>query len=236
MNQRGFTLLEIILIIVLFAVASALVARQFGSIFGWKQQGEVRKLLATVNFLSEEAEGRGNGYRLIIDLSRESYYVLRETVDEERSVRQVDYLANLRTKKEQERRAVEEREQLLSLEEEFEREDSRQSGSLETLFFEHIFADPYGGVRLARPLEFPELAQTKTFSDGIDLYELKTPRETIEEGEGFIRFPAGGSPEFASLKLRANDQVFTLILNPATGRMQVVSGDVDFEWNESNAS
>lgn len=228
-KQDGFTLVELVVVVALIAVIGTLSVQRLGSILGWQHESEIRELSATWQFLHNEASARSESYRLVINLSENSYYVLREVpLDPGESV-QVDYLKNLRTKGEQERRAEEERKDLKSVEEEFEEEDKRQSGALDALYYQSRFRDPNAGVRLSPPLEFPSLAEKKQLSDGLEIRDVILDGEEVESGTIILRV-AGAASQFALLHLAAGEQIFTVYNNPATSVVEVKGGDLDFEW------
>lgn len=229
-RASGFTLLEVVLVITLFAFISGLALSNFDSVFAWKQKGDIRKFVDTWEFLYNEAIARRQGYRLVIDIDKNSYYVRREIIPEGTEIKNVDYLANLRTQGQKERLQEEELEELPSIAEEFEAEDAKQSGDLESLFFGVAFNDPGIPTRLGRPLEFPSLAEGKILVNGLRFKDIKTPRGLQDSGNAYIRFSPRGASEFAVIHLLAEDKLFTLFMNPSTGRVSFKEGEVDFDW------
>jgi len=227
-SSCGFTLVELVLAIVLIALISSFAAIRFESLFGWKAEGELRKFAETWQFLFNEAYGRGDSYRIVVNLDQNSYYVRREVIPRGLIVRQVDYLANFRTKSEKARRAKKEEEELLSIEEELAEEDLRQGGALDELFYETMFADPFSPKRLARPVEFPSLAEQRTLPPGLIFRSVTLHGERIESGQAFLRLSPRGSAEFAAVVLQAGEQLYTVVINPATGKVSVQPGERDF--------
>ncbi|MCB0325673.1 MAG: type II secretion system protein, partial [Bdellovibrionales bacterium] len=147
--EAGLTLIELLMVVALIAIIGTLSVQRLDSILGWRQEGDVREFVTTWQFLHNEAAARGESYRLVIDFAANAYHVLREVpLDPGESV-EVDYLKNLRTKGEQERRTKAELEELKTLDEEFEEEDRRQSGALDQLYYRTRFRDPNAAVRLA---------------------------------------------------------------------------------------
>lgn len=234
-SQAGVTLIELVLVIVLIVLISSVSVGRMDSLLIWKQKGDLRKLADTWEFLYREAVGRGEAYRLVLNLDRNSYAVRREVSLvgdrlEGGHVRNVDYLSGLRSEREQQRRSQRETEELPTLEEEFQAEDERQTGSLESLFYDIVFGDPEGPSRLAVPLEFPSLAEERVLTDGLRFTEIKTPRGEKEDGEAFIRFSPRGAADFAVVHLSAGETPFTLFMNPSTGHVTIEEGTLDFEW------
>lgn len=232
-NDCGFTLIELILVVVLIALIATFAATRIDTVVLWKLEGDIRKFAGTWEFLFNEAYGRGESYRLVINLDRNSYYVRREVPVEGTVIRQVDYLENLRTKSEKERRAKKIEEEMLSVKEEFEEEDRRQSGALDTLYYQTMFSDPEGPRRLARPLEFPSLAEERVLTDGLEFRDVQTRGEKVNSGRVFLRLSSRGSGEFAVVHLAAGETVFTVAIHPATGKVSVFDGDIDLEWRHA---
>lgn len=221
--------MELVLVIALIAVVASLSADSFGSLVGWKQKGELRKFVDTWEFLGNEAAVKQEAYRLVVNLDLNRYYVRRE-VQSNRSVEQVDHLANLRTKGEREKRAQEgEEEELLSLEEEFKEEDVRQGGTLEELFYNFVFYDPNGPKRLAMPTSFPSLAEGKVFSDGLKIRDVETALGKITQGKASLRISPRSGGELSLVHMVLDEQVLTLVMNPVSGKVQTYYEDVDYK-------
>lgn len=234
LDERGLTLIEIAAVILLFGLMAALSVSKFDSLAGWRSQYGFRSFLNTWEFVFREAQTRREAYRLIIDIDRGQYSVLREIPLRGTAARQVDFLKNLRTRGEQERRERESTKELLSLEDEFRQEDERQSESLESLFYEFAYSDPSGSVRLTRPLDFPQLAEPKELPEGIIFRDVKLGPELYEKGEVAIRFSPLGASDFAVVHIESDGQVFSALLNPSTGELELQSGYIDYEWTFSN--
>jgi prepilin-type N-terminal cleavage/methylation domain-containing protein len=227
-SESGFTLIELVLVIVLIALISTFAAFRFESVALWKVDGDLRKFANTWQFLFGESYGRGDAYRLVVNLDENYYLVRREVPLEGTTVRQVDYLANLRSKSEKARRArKEEEEELLSFDQELSQEDARQSGALDELYYETLFTDPHSPKRLAVPVEFPALAQKQQLTEGLSFRDVVIRGETTDSGRVAIRLAPRASAEPALVHLLAGGQVFSVLINPATGRVSVVSGDIN---------
>ena len=235
-DQRAFTLIELVFAIVIIALISALAVTRFEPLQQWKQKGELRKFVDTWEFLYNEALARGQAYRLEIDLDTESYYVRREIQLQQSESKQVDYLQNLRTKSEQDRRAKREEEELSSIKEEYKEEDERLTQTVEKLYYDYLLADPEGSIRLGRPLEFPSLAETKSLPPGLEFRDVKTRKGKKTDGRVSIRFSPKGAAEFAVVHLIAGERVFTAFMNPSSGEVSIRDGDQDFDWLRGKTS
>ena len=235
-RQAGFTLVEVVVVIVLFALLATSVVSRFDVLSGWKDKESFRSFLNTWEFLFRESAAKGDAFRLVIDLDRNSYSAYREIPNPDDNVQQVDRLKNLRLKSEQKRRAEQEQNAILSGEEEFQLEDRRQSESLEKLFFETAYPDPHGNVRLARPLDFPQLAESQLLPEGMRFRSVKVAGEFRQDGQAVIRFSPRGGTEFAIVYLQLRDQLFSVYMNPTTGDVISRPGEVDVEWSVGRPS
>ena len=229
-DAAGFTFVELATVVVLFGVMALMVVGRFDSMSDWRAQQGFRAFLNTWEFVFREALAQREPYRLVIDLDSNSYSVFREVPQTTSAVVQVDFLKNLRTRGEQTRREQERGKDLESLDEELKREDDRQTESLESLFYEFAYSDPNGNVRLARPLDLPQLAEPKQLPNGISFRDVKLGTEIIEKGEATIRFSPLGASDFAVVHIKNGEETFSAILNPSTGELDVKNGYIDYEW------
>jgi len=205
----------------------------------FRREGDLRRFANTWQFIYNESIGRGESYQMVIDLDTQEYYILRRIpLHEDTVFTKVDTLANLRTKGEKERRKKKQLEELASEEEELKVEDFRQSRTVEELFYEYRYGVAGEGVQLGRPLDFPNLAEPKTLAAGLEFRDVKTREERITSGQAIIRFSSQGATDFAVVHMTVDDQVFTLMLDPATGEIILREGDIDFEWqlDDKNSS
>ena len=190
--------------------------------------------------LRQESISRGESHRLIVNLNNDSYRVLREVPRQPGESTEVDYLKNLRTRKEQERREVEEEEeQLLSLEDEFVEEDLRQSGALDVLYYQAVFRDPLADVRLAVPLQFPTLAKWKKLSAGLSFRDIVINGEKFTDGRAEIRFSSQHVAQLAVIHFSSGDAIFTLAVKPESGSVEVYGKDVSYndaigDWDSNS--
>ena len=165
----------------------------------------------------------------MVDFDSQSYYVRREVMVEPGEVQQVDLLKNLRTSSEKKRRA-ETNEELQSVEEEYKEEDKRLGSNVETLYFQALYGDPNEPVKLARPLEFPSLAEKHELTSGMVFRDVSTRSGKINTGTFALRFSPRGGTDFAVVHVASGTRVFTLTVNPTTGEVKLVDGDVDLVW------
>ncbi|MFN8389565.1 MAG: hypothetical protein U0136_04680 [Bdellovibrionota bacterium] len=229
-DERAFTLVEVIVVVTLLVVMGGLALSRLGGIEVFQYRSAVRHFVNTWEFVRAQAKGRGESYRLLIDLDRQTYTVRREVPLTSNDAKTVDYLREFRTKSELERRAKEQDQKLKTLDEEYQAEDARQGDALETLFYQTIFRDSEQSYRLGVPLEFPSLKDDQRLPRGVRVRDVTIGGDEVTSGIAAIRFSANGASEFAVVHFEVGDTVQTAVANPATGKVSLDKGDLKFEW------
>ena len=228
-GERGFTLIELVVVVTLIAIISAFTVTRISSIALWQHESDIRRFTSLWQSLEQEAANRQETYRLTLNFDSNSYNVRREVPIEKGDVVQVDYLKNLRTKREKERRKREEEEQALaSIDEEFQREDLRQSGSLESLYYNTVFQDSEADVRLTVPLQAPSLAEEKPLAQGLFFRDVEYAEEVVNQGSVYLKFVPHRFPSPAIVHLVSGENVYSLFADPVTGRVMTQTGDLRF--------
>ena len=205
-DHRGFTLVELVLVVVLVSLITTLASSKFSSITGWKQESEIRQLSALWRQLFNEAYGRGQTYRLVLDIDKDFYQVFREVPLPPTKAENVDLLSNLRTRREKERKVKEEIEEIGTIEQEFQKQDIIDSSPLDQQYFSTRFRDANAGVKLSIPLEFPSLSEQKEFTEGLDIISVKRGEEVIDKGQIFFRFTPQATSDAVEINLKINEQ------------------------------
>lgn len=227
--SAGFTLIELVVVVVLVAIISAFTVTRLSSIALWQHESDLRRFSGLWQTLAREATNRGETYRLILNLDAGTYSVRREVPLERGEIKQVDYLENLRTKKEKDRRRKKQEENALSsVEEEYQREDLRQSGSLVSLYYSAVYQDPEADVRLSVPLQSPSLGEDKHLAQGLVIRDVEYAEERIEEGSVFLRLMPRQSAAPAVIHFRSGEEVYSLYADPVRGQVVTQVGDLRF--------
>lgn len=92
-RPRGFTLIEIIIVIVIISIASAMVVPMMSSANGTQLRSAANKLAADLEYAKSMAISRGQSYTVIFDESAENYKI-KDSSDTiiEHPIRKGDYI------------------------------------------------------------------------------------------------------------------------------------------------
>ena len=97
-RQRGFTLIELVLVMVLVALLFSLVGFQNGTFTFWKEEGFIRKFQEQLRFLYTQSASDQATYQLEINLAKNTYrigVVKEEIADDPVLADLQQYLGNL---------------------------------------------------------------------------------------------------------------------------------------------
>ena len=74
-TERGFTLVELIIVILIIGSAATIVTVRLGALNFWKEESELRKLCDTIALLNSQAVMDQSFYRMEFDLEQNAYRV-----------------------------------------------------------------------------------------------------------------------------------------------------------------
>jgi prepilin-type N-terminal cleavage/methylation domain-containing protein len=228
--EAGLTLVELIVVVALIGMLIGFGSGQFSSLAGWRSQGAVRKFAATWEFVFREATARGETYVLLLDMEGGRYAVRRMLYSTERPVKKADTLKNLRLDSERRRLAEKALATLATPEEEQTHEAAEQGGDLERLMFVSLYPPATVETGLARPSEFPSLAEPQGLGEGIEFSAVKLHGSVQEKGLVSIRLLPGGQSDPAVIYLDVDGRPWTITQNPFSGEVRVLKGHIDVDW------
>lgn len=201
-SSRGFTLVELVIVIVLFAAIFALVPLSFGSFSYWRQESFIRKLTDTIQFLFHQSVADQVFYRIEFDLVRGTYRVgaLEPHTGLVVDLPTYDQGAGDLTL------------QLASF-------LNPSPGSISEM------VSPAAFPSLAEPVALPDGAT-------IEAVRNMSGQRTRERGEtATLTFSPRGFSEFGVIHLKLiGGGVVTILVNPFTGIAEVHRAFKDFEW------
>ena len=202
-TSRAFTLIELVIVIAVIALVTALAASRLGTFDYWKEEGFIRRLSETIKFLHHQAISDQTFYMLEIDLENSSYRVgaLKDDATVNNGI-----ISD-----------AEDPQGLVSLE---------LSDYLTTTFdSEQTMIPPPSFPSLFEKQYLPLGA---TFDDVTTMRGVKTRRDN---GTSYILFSPRGFSEFAVLHIRlAKGAPVTIFINSFTGLPQVYRARKEFKW------
>lgn len=199
-NARGYTLLELTVVIGIFAMLAMIVVPSVQSAMGVKVREEAGKLGGAVRAMYGEAALSGKTCRMVFDLDDSAWWpecaqgkaTIQKTEESARGARvEEDARDTLGADEDEERRRVDER---------------------------NAFAEFKSG-----------LAPRHKLPEGVHLQSAWTQHqeEPYVSGKAFLYFFPQGQTEKAYLYLSDGDDVYTVIVSPVTGRTKVVAERVE---------
>ena len=205
---RGFTLIELVIVIAIVAAVFALPITRRATTQYWREEGMIRRLSETLILLHRQAITDGVFYRMEFDLSRESpAYRVGEIVAEEEDPDSVRHLSNA------------------------------GAGFCSVQLAKFSSPDEGRFQSMITPRSFPSLANPVLLPKDTYFNDIITMRGKIDERAGvtpYILFSPRGFSEFAVIHLQLSrpDNKVTMLVNPFTGLTDIYRNSEfkDFEW------
>ncbi len=209
------------IVLVIVGVAMGATLMSFSSADRSSARSNAGRLGASIRYLYDRAITTGKYYRLVLDLSGNKYWA--ERADER------FYLVRDKEESPGRGRAPDEEAKEKKRREEEESKKQQLSGLAKTL-------QPPPEPRRARFTAFEDATIPKVDLKGArlrDIYTLRQP-EPYTEGKAYLYFFPDGHTERAMIHVEdTSGDVYTLLVQPLTGRCEVKSGDLpvprDFE-------
>jgi type II secretory pathway pseudopilin PulG len=195
-------LIEIVVVVLIISAATMLLLVNFGAFSYWREEGFIRKLNETVQFLHRQAVTDRAFYRLELDLDENRYRVdvVRPDSDIDESLAEIAEGAGNLT---------------LEL----------ASFLNPSIGEEATLIPPPSMPSLAEPVRLPP---GMTFRDVRTVRGVRTPEMG---GKSFVLFSPRGYSEFAVIHLRTSgERDITILINPFTGLTELFRDYRDFEW------
>jgi prepilin-type N-terminal cleavage/methylation domain-containing protein len=206
-HKRGFTLIELVLVIVVIGLTMGLLSVRLGAIDFWREQSTIRKLTETIVLLNNQAVLDQQFYRLEFDLKGNSFKVGVMRPDNAGLGESLNgRLASFN---------------LDTLEEDLALLLSPESSSSATMI---------------PPPSMPSLAQPTKLGGRYILLDVvtsdgKISREMDDVPNPAIRFSPRGASDFGVIHISTGGETaITILANPWTGLAEVYPGYRDFKW------
>ena len=207
-NARGFTLLEIVVVIVLLGLlASMLFRSRLNSFRYWEQEGAIRRLSEVIAFLYSQSVTDGNTYRLEFDFESDPQTYRIGQIAEDSFADTLTNSANTG---------------LSPLTIKINNYLNPKMATYYSMF------PPEDIPSLRDPIELPQ---------GVYIEDVRTVRglhtSSSDEEKPFMIFFPRGFAEFCVIHLkleREEDAFVTILVNPYTGVADVFREYKDFKW------
>lgn len=226
-RQRGLTLIEILIVLAIVAAATGGVALSFQQVTRASTKSNAARLASAIRYLYDQAIVSGRYYRLTIDFQQNTYFA--ESADDR------FYLVTGKEKSPGRGAAFDADAEQKKREEAEARERENTQGLAKQL-------QPPPSQKRAHFQNFKDTTLPKVTMRGAWIRDIYTPRqpEPYTRGRAFLYFFPDGHTEQAILHVVAGkrpaeddedvrptdpDDVFTLIVHPLTGRVEMVNGD-----------
>lgn len=201
--SSGFTLVELIVVIMIMSLVMLLVGIRSGTFDYWKEEAFLRKLNETIIFLHHQAVTDQSFYRLQFDLKKNTYKVGVLRIEDDSDNIAISSLGS----------------EVGSLTLELTAFLNPDPNGLGTLI------PPPAFPSLAEPQLFPENITIK------DIRTMRGRELSSESESAYILFSPRGFSEFAVIHLQVtNGAPITILVNPFTGLTNVYREYRDFEW------
>ncbi|HEX2570249.1 MAG TPA: prepilin-type N-terminal cleavage/methylation domain-containing protein [Polyangia bacterium] len=218
-RQAGFSLVEVIIVLAVVGMMAGAVSVSFQSLHRARARGAAQRLAAAMRYSYDRSVTTGAYFRLVIDLTGQKYWAERS---DERF-----YL--VRGKEDSAGRG-------LAPGEEQEKEEERKRKEAEErakfLSSGNALLDPTPARKKARFETFKDSALPKVELKDVRIRDIFTPRqrEAYTEGKTYLYFFPDGHAERAWIHVADEEgDVYTLVLHPLTGRVEIKTGDLPVE-------
>jgi general secretion pathway protein H len=219
-RQQGFSLIEIMVVIVILALATGT------AIFGLRAsgrgglRGNASQLAAAIRYCYDRAITTNSYYRVVLDFDGNTYWAERS--DERMLLGRQKENAPGKGQAFDQEAADKLRDQQQADDDERMKERGQGLG---------IALEPPPHPKRAKFATFTDAAIKKIALKGVRLFDVYTPRqrEPYKKGKAYLYFFPDGHTERAIVRLSQDDDFYTLLVSPLTGRVDIKPGKIEPE-------
>ena len=204
-SEKGFTLIEMVIVMVIIAVASAFMVSRLGFFSFWKQEGSIKRLTEVIEFVHHQAVADQAYYKLEFDLEKHDYKVgvfnTGPILDDENLSILASDAGHLTL--------------------ELAAFLNPATGSEGSMIPPPSFPSLAEAISLKPEIEIE------------DIRTMRGKKLASEGGKAYIMFSPRGFSEFSVIHLNVGEQnKVTILVNPFTGLTEIFRGleHKDFEW------
>jgi len=223
-DEKGFSLLEIMVVIAIAAGMTGLVVSMMGASFQSQAKKEISRLISNINFAYNQAIIRGVSLRLVFDLTNQKYWLEEGSEVSLVSIENENDIENKRDKKDLDKRKEEKEKQK---EEETSLFDEESDTKIEKI-------DESKNITLEAQYSLSdEMVKTVTFDKEVRIRDVFVAhqKEPLVQELAYLYFFPRGLTEKAVIHFSNEEDTshYTVIVNPVTGRCRVETEDIEYD-------
>ena len=226
-SDRGFTLIEVLLVVTIGAVLAGLAIRGLRSLRKADLREASAQMSGAMRYLFDRASTTGKIHRIVIDMETRTYWA--EVSDDRFYIPREETVEQLQAREEKEatedEEAAQKRERAAR-----EAESGKSAGANSSFDLSKLEVADFRPKR-ARFASFKDLALKPVKLKKAKVRSVYTPRvtEPLTSGRAYVYFFPLGQTEPAIITLtdpESDDTIYSLVVHPITGRVRIYNQDV----------
>ena len=226
-SDRGFTLIEVLLVVTIGAVLAGLAIRGLRSLRKADLREASAQMSGAMRYLFDRASTTGKSHRIVIDMETGTYWA--EVSDDRFYIPREETVEQLQAREEKEatedEEAAQKRERAAR-----EAESGKSAGANSSFDLSKLEVADFRPKR-ARFASFKDLALKPVKLKKAKVRSVYTPRvtEPLTSGRAYVYFFPLGQTEPAIITLtdpESDDTIYSLVVHPITGRVRIYNQDV----------
>lgn len=223
-SQRGFTLIEVMIVIALVVLVTVLSAVSLRSFANTDLRNTASRMAGAIRYLFDRASTTGKVHRLVLDFEEGKYWA---------EVTEDSFIMAAGRETEESRQRLAEK---IAKEEEAKRRAEEHEATFGTQIPAKYLPKPFMPQR-AKFNAMGEMAvKPVTLKSTVLLNDIYTPRldEPLAAGRGYLYFFPLGMTEAATIHLsdKKHETFYTLVVHPLTGRVVIKNAYLDANLGE----
>ena len=226
-SDRGFTLIEVLIVVTIGAILAGLAIRGLRSLRKADLREASAQMSGAMRYLFDRASTTGKIHRIVIDMETGTYWA--EVSDDRFYIPREETVEQLQAREDKEaaedEEAAQKRERAAR-----EAESGKSAGANSSFDLSKLDVADFRPKR-ARFASFKDLALKPVKLKKAKIRSVYTPRvtEPLTSGRAYVYFFPLGQTEPAIITLTApdsDDTIYSLVVHPITGRVRIYNQDV----------